>query len=521
MRCPEPVGMRKGERWLLAAGFAVLFIVLNGYQFNNGDQEEHLPYVYKLVQPELYPADYLVPLQVEQFTVRFYFAHFVAFFMRWISPWPLVFGLYFVCLTVIAWSVAGLAALKSKQTIAPVLSVFILLLVNRLTTGGNGLIDVQLTCSVFAMVFGSFSVLQYESNTSSRWAVCCGISVLFQPLIGLQLFILLFLSRLWKIGRLRWVELIRPVIFFTFFSSPMLLPVFVKQFSAAAVGNETLYYDILFRFRNAHHYLPECFPISDYIRTILWWGAILMGTTFLWRRGGRDTVIPVMVIVAGGGLIYFIFFRMADIPAVGLSQWFKSTIWPGLMGVPVVAASMAESVRCDLKILRSHRLIFGGVMLILLGMFICSAMLPFERLKLRYRTSFYSDSDLGRMHHWIRENTPENAVVIPCPDDDSFLCEAGRSIPVGYKAIIHNRSFMLEWYERMKSVYGVEMLPGECRQEVLKRALIRYSAMADKEVKSPVPVDYRIMRKDMRLSPGWTQNLVHREGEYLLLKFEP
>jgi hypothetical protein len=142
-------------------------------------------------------------------------------------------------------------------------------------------------------------------------------------------------------------------------------------------------------------------------------------------------------------------------------------------------------------------------------------------LKSRYKTTFYADSDLGRMHRWIRENTPIDAVFLPCPDDDSFLCEAARSIPVGYKAIIHNKAFMLDWYERMQSVYDVSMIPGQCKQDVLPRALVRYASRTDEEINSPVPVDYRIVRTDMQLGPGWERKLVHREGEYLLLRFEP
>ena len=53
--------MSTRHRILIAVGFALAFIAVYGYQFNNGDQEEHLPYVYKLLDSSLYPNDYLIP----------------------------------------------------------------------------------------------------------------------------------------------------------------------------------------------------------------------------------------------------------------------------------------------------------------------------------------------------------------------------------------------------------------------------------------------------------------------------
>ena len=38
---------------------------------------EHLPYVYQLIDSNLYQNDYLVPLQTTQFTVRYYFAQLI------------------------------------------------------------------------------------------------------------------------------------------------------------------------------------------------------------------------------------------------------------------------------------------------------------------------------------------------------------------------------------------------------------------------------------------------------------
>lgn len=56
--------------WFFALVATVLFIGLNGYSFNYVDQEEHLPQVYKLFNPSLYPNDYFM-VPNERLLIRF------------------------------------------------------------------------------------------------------------------------------------------------------------------------------------------------------------------------------------------------------------------------------------------------------------------------------------------------------------------------------------------------------------------------------------------------------------------
>ncbi len=46
-------------------------------------------------------------------------------------------------------------------------------------------------------------------------------------------------------------------------------------------------------------------------------------------------------------------------------------------------------------------------------------------------------------------------MFITDPSDDSFSCEAQRSMPVNYKAVVHDANYMLQWFERMKTYYAV------------------------------------------------------------------
>ena len=139
---------------------------------------------------------------------------------------------------------------------------------------------------------------------------------------------------------------------------------------------------------------------------------------------------------------------------------------------------------------------------------------------MRYQIGNYPKSDLSKMHFWIAANTPKECVILPLPDDDSFLCEAQRSIPVGYKAIIHEPFFLLPWYKNFYSIYGVGLLPGNINQHVIERAKLLYSSRPDSVIDSPININFRIWDASLTSRNMIHEKIIiHQEGKYLLCKF--
>jgi hypothetical protein len=66
-------------------------------------------------------------------------------------------------------------------------------------------------------------------------------------------------------------------------------------------------------------------------------------------------------------------------------------------------------------------------------------------------------SDLEKMHFWIAENTPKDVSVLVSPENNAFSCQAKRSMPIHFQAIIHEPFFMLPWYGDFKDIYGVSI----------------------------------------------------------------
>src|SRR2546423_1409103 len=179
----------KLRAWIIAFFTAVIFIFVKGYYFNNGDQEEHLPLVYQLINPALYPHDYFVNACHQTFTVRFYFAWLIYLF-HFLLPVSLVcFLFHLACLTCSAWAIRQMALYFGiEKLFADVAPSLVLIFFNSWTVGGNAFIDPQLTSGSFAVVLSTFAFLFALKRKWNHVAAFAGIASLFQLLAGMQLF---------------------------------------------------------------------------------------------------------------------------------------------------------------------------------------------------------------------------------------------------------------------------------------------------------------------------------------------
>ncbi|MBL7924047.1 MAG: hypothetical protein JNL88_07605, partial [Bacteroidia bacterium] len=431
--------MSHRNRFIVSFCFAVLFIFIYGYQFNNGDQEEHLPYVYKLLQPELYSNDYLVPKQTATFTIRYYYAHLLQLGGRMLPLPTLVFLLHLGCLMIVGWSVSSLADSKGLHPLAGITAPMLLLAVNGFTTGGNNILDIQFTCSVPAMAAGSLALLYTVRKKPVVSFSLCGIASLFQVLMGLHLFILLLAWHFFQAPHpgQRLKTLLHCSLCYLVFAGPMLFPLLLQQYGPGAMKETPFYHELLFRYRNAHHYLVECFPLKDYLKTAAWWALILFAVRRLSHLGEYRLYSLFIVLTALACFTYAIGFGVFHLTALGKLQCFKATIWPGLLGTVPVSRWLGNLFSISSRSIRRFFLIAPGLSIVLLLLICNSASIPWEKFRSRYKVGNYAAGDLERMHLWISEHTGLHERFITLPGDDSFLCEARRSLVVGYKAILH------------------------------------------------------------------------------------
>ena len=127
-------------------------------------------------------------------------------------------------------------------------------------------------------------------------------------------------------------------------------------------------------------------------------------------------------------------------------------------------------------------------------------------------------SNLEKMHFWIEENTEKDISVLISPDNNAFPCQAKRSIPVHFQAIVHEPFFMLPWYEDFKDVYGVsiENLVGI---DARAQAVQSYNAFNYRD--SRMDIVYRLDNLQTCQFVNELGQIVHQEGDWVFTEFLP
>jgi hypothetical protein len=153
---------------------------------------------------------------------------------------------------------------------------------------------------------------------------------------------------------------------------------------------------------------------------------------------------------------------------------------------------------------------------VLLFIIFNSSAIPFEKINGRYKLGSYKRSDQQKMHEWIEKNTSKEAVFLVSPTDISFLCEAKRSLLIGYKAVIHEPYFMIPWAEKFQRIYQIQHTTNS-PQSAYELAVNSYSS----KIYFPLPnerVDYRIDNLNECKFANQLGEIVHKEGKLVLTR---
>ncbi len=429
--------------WFFALVATLLFMGWYGYWFNIGDQEEHLPQVYKLINPKLYPKDYFMVPNAETFSVRFYYKWLVYLLSFPLGVANACFLLTFTTIFVSGWAVSKMSMYfdDSKFTafVAPVLLLWCF---NEVTIGDNSFADDAVVCSSFACMFCSLAFLQYFKERYVLLAVLVGLGGLFQvleSLIGITLLCSLMVFH----RRVPVLKVIGCFLLYLLVVSPMLGPIVYRQFLMHVTYDKKAFYEALYDVRNPNHYLPSTFPVDEYVIFFAFMAVALIGAVVA-KIKNLNFIIWLTVIVAIGSLGYYVALEKLGVLVIGKTQWFKATIWLTLFYSICIAVIVQRiSVKFfDAKKLLERSILAGvGVTFILCLVIFESKYNPIHHFTLIYRVGNYQKGEQQLMHEWIAEHTANDAVFLASPGDVSFLSEAHRSLLIGYKAVIHEPYF--------------------------------------------------------------------------------
>ncbi|MES2656960.1 MAG: DUF6798 domain-containing protein [Bacteroidota bacterium] len=501
------------NRYLHFLFIAILYILTNGYLFNTGDQAEHLPQLYQKLNPELYPCDFFLTYYNQTFTVRFYFVNFMYALAQLFGVELSCFLVYIIC---VYWAVAGVYFLLNcftDNTAHIWMGVYFYLFFARyFVIGGNYFQDDMLVGSSIAEVMCVWAFVLLFRNKIYYAALLAGIASLFQPLIGLHVAFIMGGALLIKQIKLKewnvktvWELLGFTAIYFAI-AAFVLLPIALKQ--SDSTGNNEEANKILYEYRGALHYLPQLFPVKDYILMV---GFLLAAIVVIYYSAIKNKQLLLMVIgfTITCTLLFAVYLLINPYSNLGKLQWFKTSVWLNLLAAV-----------CVIGILQFKSITFGKPLLVAGIVCICclSGYKGFKNYS-QNKLPFCNTSELTLAHEWILNNTPVDCIVLAPPNDYSFSCEAKRSMPVNYKAIVHEAPYLLQWKAGMEKYYGVDFAHLE-KLNCLPAAVngfykINFSNYGNKEI------DYVMLAKQ-KIPAGFydAKQICFSNKEYMVLKMK-
>lgn len=506
-----------------AFALAVMYVLYYGYLFNTGDLAEHLPQVYRLLDPELYPGDFFLTQFDQTFTVREYWIRLVYFCSLVIGVEWFCFITYLICvwLTILAWIRISHRITHNfiASLIAPLLIFFAF---KSFTIGGNQLLENMFSSSIPAEAMASWGFLYWLNEKPKTASALWGLSCLMQLLVGLQWMMIYVVVEILLNRKAESIKtLFQSGLIFLLCASPMLIPIVYRQFLVTYPANEMQeFYTLLYFQRAPWHYIPHLFPRNDYVRFAL----LLLLAWSSYRLTGKKELYNKPIRIAGvfltGCILYLILIEWTEMLWVGKLQWFKTTFWVAALACIFISHRLADIWN---RVFSLHgkglsppfNAIFIGI--ILAGMFVLvsSANVPIKWTEGRYRIGNYVRSDLQKMHSWITVNTPKTALFLAPPDDESFACEAKRSMPVNYKALIHEPFYFKVWKSTLHDYYGVNF--DESTGDPFNKSVIM--AYQHKYMDTfPLPVDFRLDNIATCTYQDQLGQEVHREGNWVLTR---
>jgi hypothetical protein len=473
-----PQNNEQSHVWLYALALSVTAMLFQGYYFNTGDQAEHLPQVYRLFDPELYHGDFFLALYDQTFTVRAYWVWLVYGFSVVFGVKLSCFMLHLFCLWLISHCWIKIGRYLTGHIAAGILGTFLSLTVfNRFTIGGNTLAGPLFIGSLPAEALASLGVWYYLQQKHNRAFIWLGLATWFQALVGLQWCVILCLTHLKEFNLQHIKQIASCGLLYLVAAAPMLAPIMAKQFIADQEHDQSMYYQLLYINRNFLHYLPSLFPIADYFKL----GLLIALSAFLLKTKKAfvlQTCKRWISIIIGGCLLYVLLLEYAQVMAIGKLQWFKTTVWLNMCCSLIIASAIVQSRWFKQNWIESisFKKLTVVFTLACLLFILTSGYFPSEKLNKRYAVWNNPPTDLQLMHTWINNYLPKDALVLVPPDDDAFACEAKRSTPVNFKAVVHEPFYFMAWKKSMETYYNINFsaMP---YQSVLPAAKENYSKL--------------------------------------------
>ncbi len=511
----------------------VLYLFRFGYGYGASDQDEFLPYLAHLQNPELFANDWFVQSQAASFNIRTCFVYLLFGLSAVMPPFYATTLVYALSWFGIAAGLYALAYALSADRLSAIACVGgALVLTPFWTLGGNDLAHSMLVPSMVAWALAVWSWVLLVQDRPAGSAVLVGLATWFQGLVGLQTALLIgaylvagpFVYAHPLARGLRKTAVFSIV--FVLCSFPALGPLLYQQLFGASMPDGHAPHDLFYimaSFRNPHHYLFHSFPASRVVR----FAAILVPglCAALWglrtrMRPASIFVLTVSSVIAVVCAISYLGTEWRQQLFVAKLQLFKTTVTAKFLFlillctavIGLIPASMRQRLEGTLFDYPGRILGVLALVSLAIGAWqpdrIASTIYPLSR----------SSAPAYEMTSWIQAHTPGEAVFAVPPSRSDFRSHAQRGIVVNHKAFPYRDEDMVIWFERLLTLAPVP-LPARSDpylQARLDSAFLSLSPETLYNLAQVYPFDY-VLRTTPWTAPADSLFApVHaRDGEYL------
>jgi len=481
-----------------------LLLLRFGYCFGSDDQIELLPYTLFLHNPSLYPRDLFIHgLHAAVPNERTFAACLLSPFINHLEIVCLV--LHFISTVILVMGLENLANrfIKSKMLVRLCILVSLIPFAN-VTLGSVVTYSEMFQASFLGAAIALWGIIAFIDRRFILCSAILSVATFVHLLEGLDVMIVLSIIFCLQVFYFK-TEKAKTFILFTciyLFTAGVYLwfNLQSKQILSAAIS-EKEYYNILFRFRLAHHYMISSFPIA---KTILFFILSIIAVAFFYKKSKSLFCISVVGVL--GMLVYAFVAEKFDTVFLASFQFFKMAQWIKFFGLiagfAILESFLPFKLFADDGSIAWKNLIAPIVVALFISLPVVAAQTRNKNVyQIGDRKNDYSEVQICEA---IQKKVSNAAVFVQPLMFTELKYYSQRSSFVDYKAAPRNGTGMKEWYRRLNMVYGLNANGNKKGFEVIAEADSFYSHLPVEKILELKQngVTHVLTKKEFPLSSG-------------------
>ena len=406
----------------------VLLYLNHGFMAFGSDTIETVPYAIWMIDNTLFNNDFhLTHLResvVNERVVSVYLLHLFGEHVIWGSK--ILHGIFTIILCA---GMIRLSDLVIKHFSLSVLVVFrTTISLYNINIGSN---ELYYNMYVPSLAAKSLAVWGLVFAYTERWlfaSILLAIATFFQPLVGLQIFLVLTPIAMLKnkLSKKFWSYVL------TYGLTAGIFIAFILRAQGPNIESSYSFFEIV-RFRIAHHFFPAYFPVSH---VLLLGGLYIVG---MWYFIRKNSFFAWFFGISIMGILVYILGVSLELDIVLSSQWMKINIWLKFFALIGIVAALKEMIE-------QKHILYLGIVIFLAG---------FSASIYRFNPKYDKEYPV-ELYTWVSSNVNKTAVVLVPPELNDFKARTGRSSYFDFKAMLHHKPAIYNWYDRFYSIYGMK-----------------------------------------------------------------